>query len=87
VPNIRYGFPTVFISHGTDDLVAPIDQCSRITVPKLQADGYAVQFVEYPSATEPPGNGHYVTPEVLTQAMTYLSQAVGGGAAMRSARQ
>lgn len=74
VPNVRYGTPTVFISHGTDDTVAPIDQCSRVTVPILQADNYTVQYVEYSSATDPPGNGHFVTPAVLTQVMTYLSQ-------------
>ena len=74
VPTIRYGNPTVFISHGTDDTVSPIDQCSRVTVPKLQADGYSVEFVEYPSAE---GNGHFVIPAVLTHAMTFLGHAGG----------
>jgi predicted esterase len=79
VPSIRYGNPTVFISHGTDDTVAPIDQCSRVTVPVLQADGYSVEFVEYPSPCPGPDpcNAHFVPPEVLTHVMTYLSQPGG----------
>lgn len=71
VPNIRTGMPIVFISHGTDDTVLPIDECSRVTVPVLQADGYTVEFVEYSSAE---GNGHFVIPEVLTHAMVWLAQ-------------
>jgi phospholipase/carboxylesterase len=71
VPQTRTGNPEVFISHGTDDQVNEIDECSRITVPRLLEAGYVVQFVEYPS---PEGNGHFVTPEVLTQGMTFLAR-------------
>lgn len=71
LPQIRTGMPILFISHGKDDTVLPIDACSRVTVPALQADGYSVQYVEYPSAQ---GNGHFVTPDVLTEAMAWLAQ-------------
>ncbi|HYV97746.1 MAG TPA: alpha/beta hydrolase-fold protein [Gemmatimonadaceae bacterium] len=71
VPHTRTGMPTIFLSHGLDDKVALIDSCSRLTVPTLQDAGYSVQFVEY-HATD--GNGHYVTPEVLTQGMAFLAQ-------------
>lgn len=77
VPNIRTGNPLVFISHGTEDTVAPIDQCSRVTVPILQADGYTVEFVEYSTGTDTTSNGHFVIPAVLTHAMTFLSQPGG----------
>jgi phospholipase/carboxylesterase len=73
LPTIRTGMPTVFVSHGTDDTLRPIDQCSRVMVPSLQADGYTVQYIEYPSATTPPGTGHFITPDVITQGMTYLA--------------
>jgi phospholipase/carboxylesterase len=70
VPGNRQGMPLIFISHGLDDLVLPIDNCSRVTVPLLQQRGYNVEFVEYPSAQ---GNGHFVTTEVLTRGMNWLA--------------
>ena len=71
VPRIRTGTPLLFVSHGLDDSVRPIDACSREIVPELIEAGYTVEFVEYPS---PDGNGHYVTPTVITQAMTFLAK-------------
>ncbi len=41
------GQPRIFISHGTQDVVLPIDQTSREIVPQLQSAGYAVEYVEF----------------------------------------
>jgi predicted esterase len=49
------GQPAVFISHGTNDTVLPIDPCSRRIVPKLQGAGYDVKYEEFKGRHEIPG--------------------------------
>lgn len=84
VPSIRTGTPAVFVSHGLDDSVRNINTCSRSITEDLIEAGYNVQYVEYPS---PEGNGHYMTPEVITQGMTFLAAPVAApGAALRRER-
>lgn len=70
VPSNRLGMPPLFISHGIHDQVLPIDDCSRTTVPRLRERGYTVEFVEYASEE---GNGHYITSEVVRQAMDWMA--------------
>lgn len=41
------GKPRLFISHGKDDAVMPIDDTSRRFVPRLKGLGYDVTYVEY----------------------------------------
>jgi predicted esterase len=41
------GKPHVFISHGINDRVLPIDPCSRRIVPQLKKLGYNVQYEEF----------------------------------------
>ena len=41
------GKPRIFISHGTDDAVMPIDDTSRRFVPRLRGLGYDVTYREY----------------------------------------
>lgn len=50
----RKGKPAVFVSHGTEDGVLPIGFCSRRIVPKLQDQGYQVNFQEFEAAHEVP---------------------------------
>lgn len=51
-----HGRPRFFISHGTSDQVLPIDQCSRVIVPRLRSMGYDVTFREFEGRHElPPG--------------------------------
>lgn len=47
-PPGRVGRPRVFVSHGTADPVLPISVTSRRIVPALQAEGYEVEYVEFP---------------------------------------
>lgn len=41
------GKPSVFISHGMQDSVLPIERCSRRIVPQLQRSGYDVTYHEF----------------------------------------
>jgi phospholipase/carboxylesterase len=41
------GRPRVFISHGTEDQILPIETCSRVLVPKLKQHGYRVTYREF----------------------------------------
>lgn len=46
-PARREGHPRIFISHGTQDTVLPIDRCSRRIVQQLQKAGYEVNYREF----------------------------------------
>jgi predicted esterase len=46
-PPVQSGKPRIFISHGTDDEVLPIDACSRRLVPRLERAGYEVTYREF----------------------------------------
>ena len=41
------GEPSIFISHGTQDQVLPIDKCSRRIVPRVRELGYEVDYREF----------------------------------------
>ena len=53
-PGIRRGRPPVFVSHGVDDAVLPIDRCSRRLVPALRQEGYDVTYREFDGEHEIP---------------------------------
>lgn len=46
-PPVEVGAPRVFIAHGADDPVLPIDACSRRIVLALEARGYEVVYDEF----------------------------------------
>ena len=52
-----FGKPKVFISHGTQDTVLPINSCSRKLVPRLQKQGYDVLYNEF--------EGPHILPEEI----------------------
>jgi predicted esterase len=54
VSQVRTGRPAVFVAHGTADPVLPIDRCSRRLVPRLRAEGYEVDYREFPGRHEVP---------------------------------
>lgn len=54
IPVQPQGRPRFFISHGTADQILPIDQCSRVIVPRLRALGYYVTFREFEGRHEVP---------------------------------
>ena len=61
-----HGKPHVFISHGTEDSILPIDSCSRVIVPDLRRLGYDVTFREFKGE-------HEVPPAIAVEAMTWLA--------------
>jgi len=72
-PAERVGKPPVFISHGTQDQVLPIDACSRRIVPRLKAEGYKVTFREFDGKQTLP-------PEVASEALRWFMESSGTAA-------
>ena len=69
-PLVTHGQPHMFVSHGTDDRVLPIDPCSRRLVPRLESLGYRVGYEEF-------DGGHEVPDQVVRRAMSGLSPNTG----------
>lgn len=66
VESQRRGTPGVWMSHGTLDTILPIDQCSRVIVPRLRTLGYTVDYREF-------GDGHVLRIEDVTAAMEWMA--------------
>lgn len=47
IPASRQGMPRIFISHGTQDAVLPIERCSRRIVAQLKREQYDVEYHEF----------------------------------------
>jgi predicted esterase len=60
------GRPRFFISHGTADQILPIDQCSRVIVPRLRRMGYDVTYREFEGRHELPA-------DVLAEALRWMT--------------
>jgi predicted esterase len=54
------------VSHGRSDQILPIDQCSRVIVPRLQAQGYIVTFREFDGRHEMP-------PDVAAEGLRWMA--------------
>lgn len=59
------GRARIFISHGTEDPILPIDGCSRRLVPKLQHGGWPVRYREFEG-------GHELPEAVAREALGFL---------------
>ncbi|HEV2060696.1 MAG TPA: hypothetical protein VGR11_15195 [Solirubrobacteraceae bacterium] len=64
-PKTQVGQPRVFVTHGTDDVVLPIERCSRLLVPRLRAGGHDVVYEEF-------DGGHKVPRELANRAIQWL---------------
>ena len=62
----RRGKPRLFISHGVNDPVLPIDRCSRRIVRDLRGDDYDVRYTEF-------DGGHAVPTEIARAALDWLA--------------
>ena len=62
---VQHGTPRLFVCHGTDDRVLPIDHCSRRLVPRLLDEGYDVTYREFEG-------GHTVPSEIAEEAAMWL---------------
>jgi phospholipase/carboxylesterase len=67
VPSGRpQGKPRLFVSHGTSDQILPIDQCSRVIVPRFQTMGYDVTYREFDGR-------HELPPAVANEALQWMT--------------
>ena len=64
-PAAQRGAPRLYVSHGTDDRVLPIDRCSRRLVPRLKEAGYGVLYREF----EGP---HTVPPQIARESLEWF---------------
>lgn len=64
-PAVVAGKPRIFISHGTDDRVMPIDDTSRRFVPRLRALNYDVTYREFDGR-------HTLPPDVRREALAWF---------------
>jgi phospholipase/carboxylesterase len=60
-PREEHGRPRVWISHGTQDAVLPIDRCGRPVARRLTRAGYEVTYEEFDGP-------HVVPPETVSRA-------------------
>jgi len=58
------GNPPIFVAHGTQDAILPIDETSRPLVAALREQGYTVEFVEH-------AGGHNVPAAVAAEALAW----------------
>ncbi|MBM7488798.1 putative esterase [Micromonospora luteifusca] len=65
-PPATHGRPRIFVSHGVDDRVLPIDVCSRRLVPHLHGLGYDVTYQEFQG-------GHEIPTPIRDTATTWLT--------------
>jgi phospholipase/carboxylesterase len=55
-----HGKPAIFVSHGTNDEILPIDRTSRRLVPALRKAGYAIDYREF--------DGRHTVPAPMVEA-------------------
>jgi phospholipase/carboxylesterase len=65
-PGTPRGKPKVFIAHGTQDTILPIDATSRRIVPSLRSQGYDVEYHEFDGP-------HAIALDLLRSATTWLA--------------
>lgn len=58
------GKPRIYVSHGHEDEILPIDRCSRRIVPALKRNGYEVTYKEFVG-------GHTIPPEIAAAGMRF----------------
>lgn len=60
------GAPRIYISHGANDGVLPVERCSRRIVPQLKKAGYDVIYREFEGA-------HTIPPEISREAVEWFT--------------
>jgi phospholipase/carboxylesterase len=67
-PASRQGAPALFVSHGTQDRVLPIESCSRRIVQQIKRAGYEIQYREFHGP-------HTVPHEIASEAVDWFLKA------------
>jgi len=70
-PARRHGRRAIYVSHGVEDRVLPIETCSRTLVPMLRRAHYDVDYSEF-------DGGHTVPAGIARAAVTWLGRRDGG---------
>jgi phospholipase/carboxylesterase len=65
IPTAVEGQPRIYVSHGTEDPVLPIEACSRRIVPQLKQAGYEVFYREF-------HGGHTVPPDIAQEGIEFF---------------
>ena len=60
------GRPELYVAHGIDDEILPVELCSRQLVPRLRQGGYDVRYHEF-------AGSHAVPPEIAYEASEWLT--------------
>jgi phospholipase/carboxylesterase len=60
------GKPKIYVSHGHEDEILPIDRCSRRIVPALKRNGYEVTYREF-------AGGHTVPEAIAREGMAFAA--------------
>jgi predicted esterase len=60
------GRPAIYVAHGIQDDILPVDICSRQLVPRLRRGGYQVQYHEFDGR-------HAVPPEIAQEASDWIT--------------
>ena len=63
-PAAQVGRPRIYIGHGTEDQILPIDLCSRSLAPSLERAGYDVTYEEFIG-------GHRLPAEIVGRAIDW----------------
>ena len=66
-PAVKTGKPRIFIGHGTDDNILPIDQTSREIVAALKEKNYPLKYEEFEG-------GHRMTKDEVRHAIDWLME-------------
>jgi predicted esterase len=64
------GMPRIFISHGVNDQILPIDRCGRRLARGLQDAGFAVQYEEF-------DGDHTVPPDIRAKGLEWALSPLG----------
>ena len=66
-PAVKTGKPRIFIGHGTNDEILPIDQTSREIVAALREKNYPLKYEEFEG-------GHRMTKDEVRHAIDWLME-------------
>jgi predicted esterase len=61
-----HGRPRIFVSHGTDDHILPIDRCGRRISTDLKSKGYEVTFREF-------AGDHEIPKEIAREGLNFVT--------------
>lgn len=66
IPGAHHGKrPKVFLSHGRQDRILPIDRCGRVIAAQLRREGYSLDYEEF-------DGGHMASPEMREMAFSWF---------------